>query len=291
MLKGIDISSHQGDVEFDAIKKAGYAFVIIKVTGGDRYVNEFWYTQYMGALAADMAVGFYHYDAEPTFSTGTALEEAHHFVNTIFAAIGGPPAGSLLALDAEERATRDPERYRAWLDEVERMLDVRPLFYSYPNFIAELGPEPWRALAATTDLWLASYDDPPLATVAPWHEAVIVQVSGGSAVPGTHSPTDVNVFDKDLDGDGDSDRDDLATLGKQKGYTAMQEAYREPPTEVTAFINDRREPCILINFKGQAKGITSFVVIDAGISVIGDDDANWHRSQRVYEDLAWVRNP
>lgn len=205
MLKLIDISSHQDPVNFDAVKRAGYEGVIVKATGGDRYINEDYRWQIAGARSVGLVVGHYHYDAEPTIRTGTAEAEAAHFL-----AHSDVRPGELVALDAEERRTRDAGRYRTWLNIVERAEGVAPLFYTFQSFLTELPASVWLPLARFP-LWYAWYPDsgqsdhfpfPP----APWERIALWQYSGGHSVPGIDSATDGNVYA--------GDRSALVALGK-----------------------------------------------------------------------------
>lgn len=210
MIRGIDVSSHQGQVDWPAVAAAGYAFAIVKATGGDQYANPHFADQFAGAQAAGLAVGIYHFDGEPSVHTGTPQEEAAWFL----AHLPNPlPAGTLLALDAEETATRDVDRYLAWLKIVQAATGVTPLFYTYPNFINEASGQRWADLS-DYPLWYAWYPTNvgditqkslPSAP-AGWPRVTIWQYSGGSTVPGTSFPTDLNRFDGSVS--------DLRALGK-----------------------------------------------------------------------------
>jgi GH25 family lysozyme M1 (1,4-beta-N-acetylmuramidase) len=156
VLLGTDLSDHNGVPDFAQLAADGIAFAVIKVTGGDQYVNPLWQQQYAGARAAGLVVGLYHYDAEPTVHTGSAAAEAAWFVQHLPDPL---PPDVFLALDAEEQATRDPVRYRAFLDAVGQATGKRVLFYTYPNFILGRPTEAqvnW-ALVADAPLWYAFY--------------------------------------------------------------------------------------------------------------------------------------
>ena len=58
MLHGIDIASWQAGIDIAATDAD---FVIIKVTGGDSYVNPYWREWADATLAAGKLLAFYHF--------------------------------------------------------------------------------------------------------------------------------------------------------------------------------------------------------------------------------------
>ncbi|MCB2358599.1 GH25 family lysozyme [Clostridium estertheticum] len=60
-MKGIDISSYQPNVDFEKVKNSGIEIVYIKATEGITYTNPLLKSQYAGAKAAGLKIGFYHY--------------------------------------------------------------------------------------------------------------------------------------------------------------------------------------------------------------------------------------
>ncbi|WP_431732283.1 GH25 family lysozyme [Clostridium botulinum] len=58
MLKGIDISMHNGSINFGAVKSSGCNIVIIKATEGVQYVDPYLNQHYNGAKAAGLNIGF-----------------------------------------------------------------------------------------------------------------------------------------------------------------------------------------------------------------------------------------
>lgn len=263
MLLGIDYSSHQQAVNFGAVAGAGYAFATGKVTGGSQYTNPYFGAQFTAAGKAGLVRGIYHYDAEPTVATGTATEEAVHFLRNLPVPL---PDWTHLALDAEERATRDVARYLTWLRTVRDATKTTPLFYTYPAFINEASDLPWGDLAEFP-LWYAWYpnDISNIAQLqlpsapAGWPRVTIWQYSGGAPVPGTSFPTDLNRFDGTLD--------ELRALGKPGDLNAEVAPMPPDPATVRAYLNDQHQTILEINFGGYADSIDGYTVVDAGVSV------------------------
>ena len=59
VIKGIDISSHQGDIDFERVKADGVRFVIIKVGQGLREMGTFRQKYLPAVLAAGLDWGAY----------------------------------------------------------------------------------------------------------------------------------------------------------------------------------------------------------------------------------------
>ena len=60
-LRGIDVSHHQGVVDWGKVAKSDVAFVILKATEGGDYVDDTFARNLAGAKAAGLVVGAYHF--------------------------------------------------------------------------------------------------------------------------------------------------------------------------------------------------------------------------------------
>ena len=85
-LVGIDISSHQGQIDWQAVADAGVDFAIIRVgyrgyTTGVMEEDPMYYANMEGALAAGLDVGVYFYSQ--AISTAEAREEAQFVLDRI----------------------------------------------------------------------------------------------------------------------------------------------------------------------------------------------------------------
>ncbi len=74
MAKGIDISMHNGTVNFSGIKSSGCNIVIIKATEGVDYVDPCLNQHYNGAKAQGLNIGFYHFMSEKTDPAQQAVD-------------------------------------------------------------------------------------------------------------------------------------------------------------------------------------------------------------------------
>lgn len=78
-MKGIDISNHNGRIDFKTVKNEGIELVYIKATEGTTYKDAYLSDNYNGATNAALKTGFYH------FLVGTSAPEtqAQNFHNNI----------------------------------------------------------------------------------------------------------------------------------------------------------------------------------------------------------------
>ena len=81
-LYGIDVSHHQGKIEWKKVKKwknKRLIFVYVKATEGATYVDKTYKRNIKGAHESDFLVGSYHY-----FRTTSSIEDQfQNFINTI----------------------------------------------------------------------------------------------------------------------------------------------------------------------------------------------------------------
>jgi GH25 family lysozyme M1 (1,4-beta-N-acetylmuramidase) len=68
---GMDVSGHQGEVDWAGAVRSGGRFAYVKATEGTSYVNPNFNQQYQGSYTAGMVRGAYHF-ATPNTSTGAA---------------------------------------------------------------------------------------------------------------------------------------------------------------------------------------------------------------------------
>jgi GH25 family lysozyme M1 (1,4-beta-N-acetylmuramidase) len=188
-LLGIDVSNHQGPVDFGAVKRAGNAFVILKATEGVGFTDATFASNRTKAHAAGLVVGAYHFA-----SGGDPVAEANAFC----AVVGSLAAGELVVLDWETKTANPPAWCRMWLDRVAAVLGVKPLIYM--NQTTRDGHDWSPVVAGDYGLWIAAYDNS--ATVVPspghWPNVALKQWTSGGSVPGVAGPTDRNVFFGDL---------------------------------------------------------------------------------------------
>ena len=75
--EGVDVSSHQGNVAWSALRKSGVKWAYVKATEGKSYRNPYFAQQYNGSYKTGMIRGAYHF-ATPNTSSGST--QANYFV-------------------------------------------------------------------------------------------------------------------------------------------------------------------------------------------------------------------
>jgi GH25 family lysozyme M1 (1,4-beta-N-acetylmuramidase) len=77
-VSGIDVSSHQGNVNWASYWSGGKRFAYVKATEGSGYINPYFAQQYNGSYNVGMIRGSYHF-ALPNNSSGAT--QANYFVS------------------------------------------------------------------------------------------------------------------------------------------------------------------------------------------------------------------
>lgn len=63
---GIDVSEHNGAMDWEEIRRAGISFAIIRLGWGRGHLDRLFYEHINGALAAGLSVGVYYYSYADT---------------------------------------------------------------------------------------------------------------------------------------------------------------------------------------------------------------------------------
>ena len=85
MIKGIDVSSWQGNIDFNKVKASGIQFVILKAGGSDAgfYKDKRFYDNYVKATQAGLHVGAYYFVGKNCKSSADGLADAMRFADII----------------------------------------------------------------------------------------------------------------------------------------------------------------------------------------------------------------
>src|SRR6266545_4590823 len=131
-IPGIDVSHHQGTIDWAQVAASGQRFVIAKASEGLFSVDPTYATNRAGATAAGLVFGAYHF-ARPDLHPNGPTGEADHFVDT--AQLG--PGNIVPVLDLERSGDLTQAQLTAWilawLGEVTARTGVRPMVYTSPN--------------------------------------------------------------------------------------------------------------------------------------------------------------
>lgn len=155
---GIDVSNHQGNVNWSAVRSSGITFAFVKATEGTGFTDPYINKNIVGMKGAGIVPGAYHFARIGSDATA----QANLFTNVVRRANGGSFKGMLqLVLDLEEggRDGRSPAQVWAWTQTfVARVKAVtgRPcIIYTGFYFWRDRVGDPNNNL--NCPLWLAAY--------------------------------------------------------------------------------------------------------------------------------------
>lgn len=179
---GIDVSRHNGVIDWNAVASAGVNFAWVKASEGGDVRDPRFVGNATGAEAAHVRSGPYHFF---TFCR-PGSEQAENFLG----AITGTPRSLPIAVDVEFVGNcREPpapnvirEQLNVWLEKVEGQTGSRVVIYSTPDAVTAL------LQGIDRPLWIRSIAREP---ADPWR---FWQFDPSGRVPGIEGPVDLDVF-------------------------------------------------------------------------------------------------
>lgn len=205
--QGIDVSHHNGNIDFKKVAADGISFVFMKATQGKSFRSSKFLQFVKDAKAAGLLIGTYHYVDDSAGSVEAAKAEAANFYNAIEAAGGIDMFDLPPVMDYESnkkgysKATITAVA-KAFLEEVHRLTGVKPMVYTYPAFIGNFSG------LSGYPLWIARYSNQTPSDASGWTRWEFWQYSDGSAggylpqgnrkVGGISGAVDLNEFDGTL---------------------------------------------------------------------------------------------
>jgi lysozyme len=140
-VRGVDVSSYQGEIDWDVLARQGIQFAFIKATEGSSFVDPHFADNYASARNTTLRIGAYHFFSYD--SSGST--QADHFISVV------PKAASMLPpiVDVEfygdkEKNLPDKESMQRELSvllaKLEEQYGMKPILYatekSYALYIA-----------------------------------------------------------------------------------------------------------------------------------------------------------
>lgn len=185
-VAGIDVSKHNGDIDFEQVSDDDYQFVFIKASEGKTYKDDAFERNYEQAREAGLKVGAYHFFRK----NRTAREQA----DNLLAAIRGKHLDLPLVIDLEDDWGNGATVSRQTaIDRVMEMIDIladkgyRVMIYTNLDGYEKY----YKDLLGDHDLWLCSFTSPDLLPHLPH---VIQQFSHEGTVSGIDGNVDLNVW-------------------------------------------------------------------------------------------------
>jgi GH25 family lysozyme M1 (1,4-beta-N-acetylmuramidase) len=188
-LFGIDISHHNGEINWDELKKSKHPikYVFIKATEGKKLVDKRFHYNWKNAKGNGYLVGAYHF-----YSTNVSSEiQFNHFSSTVEL-----EKGDLLpVLDVEKESSFGKKNLvkgiRNWINLCEIKYGVKPIIYTGRKFYEQFLKDEF----SDCPLWIASYSHEKSIYGIEWH---LHQFTEKVIVKGVPEKVDGNNFKGDF---------------------------------------------------------------------------------------------
>lgn len=188
--QGVDVSHWQGSIDWTKVSSSGKSFAFMKASQGTSRVDPNFIVNAIGAKAAGLLIGPYHFLDAVTPSA--ARQEAQHFYTTLSSAgveFDLPPVLDYEHNPGQLSKQRINEIAKNFLDEMKRLTGRTPIIYTGNSFAqqfdAELGSYP---------LWVARYSHQAPYDVPGWNTWSFWQYSDSGSVLGITGKVDLNEF-------------------------------------------------------------------------------------------------
>ena len=185
-VAGLDVSNHNGDIDFDLVAADNYQFVMIKASEGKTHKDEAFDRNYHKARAAGLKVGAYHFFRK----NRTGLEQADNLLSVISGKTLDLPVvidleddwGNGAAVDRNTTVQRVMEMVKCLKDK-----GYKVMIYTNLNGYNKY----YKDILGDCDLWLCSFNSPDQMQHT-GHR--IQQYSHEGSVAGVDGDVDLNVF-------------------------------------------------------------------------------------------------
>ncbi|MFI2347011.1 lysozyme [Streptomyces sp. NPDC019443] len=190
--EGVDVSSHQGNVNWSGLWSSGVKWAYVKATEGTYYKNPYFAQQYNGSYNIGMIRGAYHF-ATPDTASGTA--QADYFVNN---GGGWSRDGKTLpgALDIEWNPygaacfgkTRSGmvTWIRDFLNRYKARTGRDAVIYTATSWWTQCTGN-YSGFGAANPLWIARYNTTPGTLPAGWAYQTMWQYTSSGPIVGDHN--------------------------------------------------------------------------------------------------------
>lgn len=196
-IRGVDVSSYQGEIDWQALSEQNIQFAFIKATEGSGYVDEKFSFNFSEALKTNLRVGAYHF-----FSYDSSGEtQADNFIRTV------PNTENMLppVIDVEfygDKKENLPDKKKTEKElstliyKLEKHYGLTPIIYatekSYELYIADLYPE--------CDIWMRNiFFSPKLSDNRDWTFWQYTNKAKLDGYSGDEKYIDMNVFNGSKD--------------------------------------------------------------------------------------------
>jgi len=205
-IRGIDVSSYQGEIDWEQIAKQNISFAFIKATEGSNFVDSYFHQNWNNAIKTGIKVGAYHFFS---FDSGGAAQ-AENFISEV----GNPSDMLPPVIDIElygDYKNNPPNRENV---EVELNIFIEKIIETYGvNPIIYVTKESYNLYIANgfnnCDIWIRDvFDYPTLSDGRSWTFWQFTNRARLQGYEGKEKYIDLNVFN--------GTKTDFENYGKRK---------------------------------------------------------------------------
>ena len=187
-IYGIDISRHQGEINWNLLKQgtpdnAPIEFIYMKATEGSDFSDIHFKENFAKAKEHGFIRGAYHYFSKHS----TGLAQAEMFIKSVKLEKGDLPP----VVDVEERPKDKKiflQELKIFISKIEEHYGVKPIIYSYKKYKEKYLNENY---FDKYPLWIAHYYVSKLDENIEW---LMWQCSDIGNIPGINENVDINIF-------------------------------------------------------------------------------------------------
>lgn len=190
-IHGIDISHHQGTIDWETLKNEGLInklpirFVMIKATEGATRVDENFKDNFYLAREYGFTRGAYHFYSVHS----PAVEQARFFVRKVKLEKGDLPPVLDVEHKPKNQTTKEfQQSIMEWLDIVEKHYGVKPIIYTYYKFKMQYLSDP---VFDQYPYWIAHYYVEEVEYKGPWK---FWQHTDVGRLPGIKGNVDFDIY-------------------------------------------------------------------------------------------------
>lgn len=186
-LQGVDVSHHQGRIDWDDVAGSGIDFAFIKATEGVSWIDPRGQSNWTGAREAGLSVGAYHY----YLLCESGADQAEHFIDIVPVSAGALPP--VIDLEHAQNCGLDQpaEEVRAeisvMISKLRHHYGAEPILYTTNAFYRD-----WLTGAFPANpVWIRDIQAYPV--LPDGRDWTIWQYSHRGRVPGIDGEVDLNV--------------------------------------------------------------------------------------------------